>query len=217
MLRDSRHIRVMSVHGIFGTAYDLSSLDPAVNGRALEEMKVAVTLAEELSAPLVVVHASAEPIAPGERSLRIARAKQALAEVAAMCQKPGIRVALELLPRTCLGNTLDELLLLLDGLDAATAGVCLDVNHMMDRYRDLPEMVHALGRRLITLHLSDYDGVDEKHLLPGQGVIDWAAFMTALRASGYRGPYNYECKLDATTVQERIGLLEHNFEWLSTL
>jgi hypothetical protein len=42
----------------------------------------------------------------------------------------------------------------------------------MDRYRDLAHTVRQLGDSLSTLHLSDYDGIDEKHELPGKGVLD---------------------------------------------
>ena len=85
------------------------------------------------------------------------------------------------------------------------------------RYRDLAEHVRRLGDRLIALHLSDYDGVEQKHELPGKGVIDWESFMQALRDVDYAGPFNYECKLEGDTPQERVRSLEKNFKWLCRL
>lgn len=120
-------------------------------------------------------------------------------------------------PRTCLGNSIDELLKLIDGLDPDVAGICLDTNHLMDRYQDLAHTVRQLGERLFTLHLSDYDGIDEKHDLPGKGVLDWESFMQALRDINYTGPFNYECKIKGETIAERLRSLEENFEWLSRL
>ena len=87
----------------------------------------------------------------------------------------------------------------------------------MDRPQDLARAVRQLGDRLITLHLSDYDGIDEKHELPGQGVLDWKSFMQALRDINYGGPFNYECKIEGETVAARIQTLEDNFAWLSRL
>ena len=75
----------------------------------------------------------------------------------------------------------------------------------------LVQMVHHLGGRLLTLHLSDYDGVDEQHALPGKGVLNWAAFMGAPRDVGYSGPYNYECEIRGDTAEERIAVLEQNW------
>ena len=209
--------RVMTIHATFGRAFDVSAFDNETRRRALAAIHTAIDLAVDLEAPTVVVHASAEPIGDAERLQRLERARTALEEVGRRCQQAGKRVAVELLPRTCLGNTVEELFQLLDGLDEDMFGVCLDTNHLMDRYRDLTPTVRTLGERLFTLHLSDYDGIDEKHDLPGMGVLDWAAFMGALSAVDYQGPFNYEAKIDRETLAERIQALETNFDWLTGL
>jgi sugar phosphate isomerase/epimerase len=87
----------------------------------------------------------------------------------------------------------------------------------MDRAQDLPRVPRALRSKLLTLHMSDYDGIDEQHQMPGRGVLDWQAFMQALREAGYAGPYNYECQIDGDTTQDRIEALERNWRWLGTL
>lgn len=210
-------VRPMTVHARFGNAYDVSSLDDEIIPQALAAAKVAIDLAQELDAPMIVMHASAEPIAPAERQRRLNRAQASFAKIGTWCRTAHKRVAIELLPRTCLGNTVEELLELLRALDDATFGVCLDTNHLMDRFQELPENVRTLGDRLITLHLSDYDGIDEKHELPGTGVLDWRAFMQALRDIDYNGPFNYECKPAGETFAARIQTLQENFAWLGRL
>lgn len=210
-------VKVATVHCPFGGNLDISILDDSVRETGLGTLNESIALAEDLGAPMVVVHASAEPIADSERPKRVARSRESLASVADRCRKAGIRVAVELLPRTCLGNTVDELLELLNGLPEETFGVCLDVNHLMDRYTELPDTVRRLGDRLFTLHLSDYDGVDEKHWMPGEGVIDWRGFMLALQQLGYTGPFNYEAKPHGDTPAEKIRDLEANFRMLTNL
>jgi len=91
------------------------------------------------------------------------------------------------------------------------------VNHAMGDYRALPDMVRTLGPRLMTTHLSDYDGVDEKHWMPGRGIINWAQLMTALADIDYQGPFNYESQIEGDTPQERVRSLEQNYAWLSGL
>jgi len=209
-------IRPMTVHAPFGGAYDLSSLDEAVRREGLKVVLAAVDLAAEFGAPMVVVHASAEPIAPEERPRRLEASRDSLRQVGERCAATCRRAAVELLPRTCLGNTVEELLALLEGLPESVFGVCLDVNHLMDRMPALPEAIRALGSRLITTHLSDYDGVDEKHWLPGKGSIDWAAALAALKEIGYAGPMNFECSLPGETPTERVRALEASWDWLCT-
>lgn len=210
-------VRVASIHAQFGQAYDISSPDAAIRQEGLAAVHGAFDTAVDLGAPMIVVHTSAEPILPEERVERLQRAQAALRDLGVRCAEAGVRVAIELLPRSCLGNTVDELLALLDGLSEAAFGVCLDTNHLMDRGQDLPRVPGALGSSLLTLHMSDYDGVDELHQMPGEGVLDWAAFMHALERSGYAGPYNYECHIDGEPPQERIDALERNWRWLSAL
>jgi sugar phosphate isomerase/epimerase len=160
---------------------------------------------------MVIMHPSSEPIENKDRGARMEQSKRSIETIAEMVRKVGCRVAIELLPRTCLGRSAEELLHLLEGVDAETAGVCLDTNHLMDAFASLPDVVRRLGRRLVALHCSDYDGVDEKHWLPLRGVIDWTAFLSALRDAGFSGPFHYEAHLDGETAGERLAFLEDNY------
>ncbi len=210
-------IRAATVHAQFGGHLDVSSLDDKIQAQGLGAWREAMDLAVEFEAGMVVVHPSAEPIAPAEREARLARSVAALASLTDYARELGLRFAVELLPRTCLGNSATELLRLVADLDPAIFGICLDVNHLMDRPQTLPDVVRELGSRLITLHLSDYDGIDEKHWLPGQGVLEWGAFMQALREIDYAGPFNYEAKIPGDTPAARFAALQENFRWLSSL
>lgn len=213
-----RAVRATTVHAPFGDELDISSRDDEVRRSGMRALSASLELASELDVPSVVVHASAEPVGPDERPARLERAQRALAEFQPRCREGNRRIAVELLPRTCLGNTVEELFQILDPLDPAVLGVCLDTNHLMDRHSTLADTVRRLGDRLIALHLSDYDGIDEQHLLPGEGVLNWKSFMAALRHIDYVGPFNYECGLDdGETLEQRIRCLENNFAWLSSL
>jgi len=207
-------VEARTVHADFSGALDISSPDPAVRSAGIEAIGVALDLAQRMGSEIVVVHPSSEPIAAADRPSRMAQAKASVQILAGMAGDAGCRIALELLPRTCLGRSVEELLSLLEGVDAATAGVCLDVNHMMGDYAALSDAVRTLGTRLIALHCSDYDGVDERHWPPGRGVIDWPAFLAALRDVAFPGPLHYEASLDGETPAERLAFLEANYAQL---
>jgi len=66
----------------------------------------------------------------------------------------------------------------------------------------------------LTLHVSDYDGIEEKHWLPGLGVIDWLEFLNALREAGYQGAFIYEARFDASNMEEAISTIEENYRML---
>ncbi len=192
-----------------------SSLDENARCRAMEEVRRTIEIAGRLGAHIVVLHASDEPIPKHERSKRMAWAKEGLRELIPVARRSNVTLALELLPRTCLGNSVSELEALLEGIPQEHIGVCLDTNHVKDA-SSLPEVIHDLGRRLVTLHISDFDGSDERHWLPGRGVIDWPAVWRALEEVGYDGPWLYESGAVYDDPVANIHLIEENFRhWRS--
>ena len=76
--------------------------------------------------------------------------------------------------------------------------VCFDSNHLLQE--EHAHFFETVGSRIGTIHASDYDRQDERHWLPGNGVIDWTDFYRRLRASGYKGVFMHEVRAgeDAT-------------------
>ena len=114
--------------------------------------------------------------------MRLDLCRRSINELLPLAKQYGFSLNVEYLPRTCVGNCPEELEYLVAPFDSEYVGICLDVNHVMDRWRELPAIVARLAPRLRTFHICDYDGVDEKHWFPGQGIIDWPALMKAIRA-----------------------------------
>ena len=69
--------------------------------------------------------------------------------------------------------------------NVAVGGGCLSV----------PDYIRYFGDRIKMLHLHDNDGVNDQHLIPGFGYINWPAVFDALEEVGYDGYYNYELVL----------------------
>ncbi len=135
-----------------------------------------------------VIHASGEPIEEGERASRMECAKRSLDILAKFAKERGAVICVEDLPRTCLGRDISDIKELISANDDLR--VCLDLNHLL--YEDNLDFIKELGDKIITLHVSDYDGVNERHWLPGEGKNDWQAILSELQKIGYRGPWLYE-------------------------
>lgn len=117
-------------------------------------------------------------------------------------------IALEFLPRSCLGNNEEDLLSMAEPFDAASVGVCLDVNHVMSRASKLPAIIERLAPRLLSAHISDYDGIDECHWLPGLGVIDWHAVYNAFRLTEKPITLIYEIASKHGSPSDQLKLLK---------
>lgn len=177
-----------SLHLPFGNQWDISSADDAVRAYALTEMNKFIAWAGEHQIPYVILHPSYEPIADTDRPTRMKNAVASIARMGAVAKECGVIVAVENLPRTCLGNCADDMIELLGENEAV--GICFDVNHLLkESHKDF---VAKTGKYIVTTHLSDYDFVDEKHWMPGEGDIDWKELKELLDGVGYEGRYLFE-------------------------
>ncbi|MBQ8344975.1 MAG: sugar phosphate isomerase/epimerase [Clostridia bacterium] len=138
-----------------------------------------------------VIHPSGEPISDEDRPTRMACAKNSLSLLAEYAEKRDAVIAVENLPRTCLGKNSWEILELLSAHPALRA--CFDTNHLLSE--SIETFIGAVGARIITTHVSDYDRINERHWLPGEGVIDWLSLVDSLRSVGYDGYWLYEVGL----------------------
>ena len=139
-----------------------------------------------------VIHASGEPIAPENRSESMKRAKESLNTLCDFAYEHGAVLAVEDLPRTCLGNCSKEILDILSVNDRMR--VCFDTNHLLTE--DPEAFVRAVGSKIITTHVSDFDFINERHWLPGEGKLDWQKLINVLKEVGYSGVWMYEIGFD---------------------
>ena len=176
-----------SFHLPFSQEIDISRTE--YQGKESVELdKKYILLAARAGIKVAVVHPSSEPISDADRAKRLKTSRSALRELAEYAESYGIHLAVEDLPRTCLGRTSADILYLLENNPALS--VCFDTNHLL--MEDNLTFIKNIGSKIVMLHVSDYDFIDERHLLPLKGKNDWKAILAALENVGYRGPFLYE-------------------------
>lgn len=160
------------------------------SAQTIEYFKELIRKGTDIGIDKFVIHPSGEPIEENDRAERMKWAKDSLHTLAEFADQNGARIAVEDLPRTCLGRNSKEILELLEAHEKLC--VCFDTNHLLSE--DPVEFVHEVGARIATLHVSDYDFVNERHWLPGEGKLDWQALLAALKETGYAGAFMYELR-----------------------
>ena len=187
-------VRINSFHLPFypGRWLDPSTPDEAQREETVAVLKRMIDHAATAGAKIAVIHPSGEPYKEEERQSRIAQAKQVLSTLCEYAESKGLCLAVENLPRTCLGRDSSEMLELISADPRLV--ICFDTNHLLS---EAPvDFIQKCGHKIVTLHVSDYDRLDERHWLPGEGNTDWSALVQALRDVGYTGPWNYEVSPD---------------------
>ena len=197
---DESGVKLWSFHIPFAPfdTVDPSFIDEEKRRYTVRKFCGYIRSAADVGIEIAVIHASGEPITE-ERQKRLESAKKSLLEIADYAGSLGVRVAVEDLPRTCIGNCSDEIAEILSVSD--NIGVAFDTNHLTAQ--DNLDFIASVGKKIITTHFSDYDFTDERHLLPGEGKINWKPLMEALDRVGYKGPIIYEISRGSTTNIER--------------
>ena len=186
-LADKYGIELWSLHLPF---LSFNVIDPSVPALADYTVKYFCSFidkATEIGIKTIVIHPSGEPIAESDRPMRLECAKKSLAALAEYAKAKGAVIAVEDLPRTCLGRDSSDILELISA--HPDLRVCFDTNHLLGE--SIADFISKVGDKIITTHVSDYDEKNERHWLSGEGVIDWKALKDALITVGYDGPWLY--------------------------
>jgi sugar phosphate isomerase/epimerase len=82
---------------------------------------------------------------------------------------------------------------LIGSLDRANIGVCFDTGHYNVRPEGaIDDVIKALSKRIVHLHLTDNHGLCDEHLAPGAGNFPFDELFRALPASWRTGPWLVE-------------------------
>ena len=183
-----------SFHAPFAPRIDIASSDKRQRAASVAEIFRAAEAAARLRVHYFVIHPGPEnpaAIAPEEQLPRMQHVVESLNQVARRCHELGIICVLEnKLPHLLFGNTSD-ILWILDGINSAEVGACLDTGHAL-LAGDLHSLIHKLAGHLRMIHAHDNRGADDNHLPPGDGRIDWQRLTRDLIQARFRGAFILE-------------------------
>jgi sugar phosphate isomerase/epimerase len=114
------------------------------------------------------------------------RGLEVVRDLVKYAEDSGVRIAVE--------NTqgADYVDYLLENIESPWLGLCYDSSHDF-LYSDEPgRLLRRWGGRLLTTHIGDNDGQDDRHWLPWEGSIDWGEVRKSFPVGTYEGCLNLE-------------------------
>lgn len=94
-------------------------------------------------------------------------------------------------------NSSDKVLKLLN--NCKNVKTCVDVNHFLNGEK-AEDAILKYGNKVGTVHISDYDFINERHKMPLDGKIDFMKVIESLEKIGYNNAFTYE-----VSIGERYG------------
>lgn len=212
----SYDVTINSVHLPFyqtDVCVDPTSSDPAVIAYILQLQSELIRAAADSGVRYAVIHPSNEPYTDTERAVRLENCIQTIGALTNVAKEAGITLALENLPRSCICRVKEEMVQILDAIPDLR--VCFDSNHCL--LQTNPDYIRACGNKIVTLHISDYDFINERHLLPGDGMNPWDKLLSALEEVDYNGVFNYEITRNHPKYPNGVSLADIRANHLSLL
>ena len=96
-------------------------------------------------------------------------------------------------PKEGFGFYVRELIEVIKGVGSKKLKICLDSGHCMGSGVKPEEEILASGKYLVTTHLSDVRSLlEDHHILPGKGIINWKAVKAAFEKINFSGHFILE-------------------------
>lgn len=177
--------------------YDLSNPNEEERLEAIRKQKEIVEMAMPLEYSCLVLHPDAGTIPEEDYEKRHEALIKSLKDFAPWCKEKGLKLAVENLTQISSVQTSKDLVKIIEAVDCDNLGICFDTNHLFKETHR--EFIKTAGKYILTMHVTDNDGLNEKHWFPGDGVIDWKEIFTLLEEIGY----------DSTMICESGHVLAH--------
>lgn len=179
----------LGIHGPF-LSLTLMAQDPKIRAVVQERMVRALDFAEAIGATHMVTHSPFDffghPMVVHTPAHGLADqidlVATTLAPVLSVLEQANCTLVIE----TIRDRHPRPLLTLLDTIDSPFVRMSIDVGHVFIGHLlggpPPDQWVREAGERLAHVHLQDTDGALDRHWPPGDGIVNWRAFFTALRS-----------------------------------
>lgn len=188
---------IENIHVPFDNANDIWSADNEKRDTILKNYKEWIRDCSTYGIPTMVMHISkgneiSNPNKYGYQSIEI------LTNEAEKCN---INITLE---NTRKNNLLEYLL---DSIESPNLGICYDTSHAQLYGDEKFNLLKKYNNRIFCFHISDNDGLEDKHWPVGAGVIDWQSFVSNFPLD-YKGIISLEVYPRDTVISEENFLNE---------
>ena len=152
-----------NIHVPFNESGELWSEQESVRSKIIRSHVQWLQACAEYQIPIMVMHLTEEGNHPAPNVYGL----ESLLQLVNVAEELGVIIAIE--------NTLrsDNVPYLLDKIQSNSLGFCYDSSHYNLSDKKDFHLLDKYGERLVTTHLSDNDGLKDRHWLPGHGIIDW--------------------------------------------
>jgi sugar phosphate isomerase/epimerase len=170
---------------------NIASTDRAQRIAAMDEIKRALEIAEQIPFRFLVQHVGVSGESFDERKFEAAMTS--IEHLRAFAKPLGVSIIVENIPNEL--STPDRLVELIHTSHFPDVGVCFDIGHA-HIMSDVSQAFEILKDHIRSTHVHDNNKDRDSHLWPGKGSIDWKQAMELLRSAPHKPPLLLEIEGD---------------------
>lgn len=148
-----------------------------------EKCRYGIRLASEIGTKIFIAGPPGENIEGG-----FGRMVEFTEEMCRLAEKYGVDFAIEPEPGTVVSNS-DDLKRLIASINSARLKINLDIGHSFITQPDIIDDIKGWGKLIVHTHIEDIKNKTHKHLIPGEGDLNFAGVFDAFEKIGYDGYY----------------------------
>lgn len=138
----------------------------------------------------------------------------ALEDLVKVAEDSGVKIAVE---NTMQSSLVDQVF---SRISSGYLGLCYDTSHDF-LYSPKPgALLERWGQRLMVTHLADNDGVQDRHWLPGLGILNWKEIARSLPLKTYKGSLTLEVfskDQEKESASDFMASAYQSIQWLDSL
>ncbi|WP_042339215.1 sugar phosphate isomerase/epimerase family protein [Desulfosporosinus youngiae] len=154
---------VENIHVPFNNSGELWSEQELERSRMIESHLHWLDACAKHKIPIMVMHLTEDGNHPVPNTYGV----ESMLQLVKAAEKLGVTIAIENTQRS------DNVPYILDKIQSEYLGFCYDSSHYFLTDKQDFHLLDNYGGRLVATHLSDNDGIKDRHWLPGQGIINW--------------------------------------------
>jgi sugar phosphate isomerase/epimerase len=170
---------------------NVSSIDRATRVEAMDEIKRALEIAEQIPFRFLVQHLGTPNESFSEKKFEAAMTS--IEHLRAFAKPLGVHILLENIPNEL--SMPDRLVEMIHQAHFDDVGVCFDFGHA-NMMSSVSEAFEILRPHIRSTHVHDNDKLKDSHLWPGQGNINWKEAIELLRSAPQKPPLLLELAED---------------------
>jgi sugar phosphate isomerase/epimerase len=188
---------------------NLASTDRAGLVEAMDEVKRALEIAEQIPFRFLIQHLGLPNESFSEKKFE--SAMTSIEHLRAFAKPLGVRILLENIPNDL--STPSRLMEMIHTAHFDDVGICFDFGHA-NMMGSMSEAFEIVRQQVRSTHVHDNNKVQDSHLWPGEGNINWKEAMELLRSAPQTPPLLLE--LEANEKVNPLEKLGGTFEKLET-